>query len=62
MKREITISSRIREGLTDTEGEKHTVKVKEKIFHQSSEAEIAWYPIFQHRSCRKFTIVISITR
>lgn len=36
MKREITTSHKIREGLTDTEDEKHTVKVKEKMFHQSS--------------------------
>ena len=49
MKREITTSYKIREGLTDTEDKKHTVKVKEKIFRQSSEAERAWYPIFQHK-------------
>ena len=45
MKREIITSHKIREGLTDTEDEKHTIKVKEKMFHQSSEAERAWYPI-----------------
>ena len=62
MKREITTSYKLRERLTGTEDKKHKVKVKEKIFHQSSEAERAWYPIFQHRSCRKCTRGISIRR